>query len=191
MLKKGLRTAYKNRRKTVSNAWLSHASLSIANSLLELPIWHLDYYHIFLPILQQREIDTQFVLSMLQRLNKHVLVPKVINNSKLKHYLLTDTTKFRMNSWRIPEPVDGVEIMSLKIDVVFIPLLAFDVKGNRVGYGKGFYDEFLKECREDVLKIGLSLFEAEEVIDDIDEHDVPLDYCVTPTKIYSFSDLAT
>lgn len=191
MQKNVLRAVYKNRRKTVSDDCLSDASLIIANTLMELPIWHLDYFHIFLPISKKKEIDTHFVLSLLQERDKHVLVPKVIYGGVLKHYLLTDTTKFRMNSWQIPEPVDGIEITSHKIDVVFIPLLAFDVKGNRVGYGKGFYDKFLRECREDVLKIGLSLFEAEEIIDDIDEFDVPLNYCVTPKKIYSFSVLAT
>ena len=48
--------------------------------------------------------------------------------------------------------------------MVFVPLLAFDKAGNRVGYGKGFYDLFLSECRQDVIKVGLSFFEAEEEI---------------------------
>ena len=64
--------------------------------------------------------------------------------------------------------------------------MAFDGKGNRIGYGKGFYDEFLKNCSKDTLKIGLSFFEAEAAIDGIEPHDIPLDYCVTPEKIYTF-----
>ena len=70
--------------------------------------------------------------------------------------------------------------------MVFVPLVAFDELGNRVGYGKGFYDEFLKNCSKDTIKIGLSFFEAEAVISDIELHDVPLDFCVTPGKIYNF-----
>ena len=85
-----------------------------------------------------------------------------------------------------PEPVDGVEIPSTKIDVVFVPLLAFDEKGNRAGYGKGFYDAFLSECKPDAIKIGLSFFESEELITDVFEGDVKLDYCVTPNSIHSF-----
>ena len=69
---------------------------------------------------------------------------------------------------------------------MFIPLLAFDVCGNRVGYGKGFYDDFLKNCSKDTVKIGLSFFEAETVIHDVELHDVRLDYCVTPNKSYTF-----
>jgi 5-formyltetrahydrofolate cyclo-ligase len=55
--------------------------------------------------------------------------------------------------------------------VVFVPLLAFDKKGNRVGYGKGFYDAFLSKCKPETIKIGLSFFEAEETIDDVFEND--------------------
>lgn len=73
-----------------------------------------------------------------------------------------------------------------KIEVVFVPLLAFDKQGNRVGYGKGFYDRFLKQCKTDVVKIGLSLFDAEEEIEDVLENDIPLDYCITPNKIHEF-----
>ncbi len=188
MLKKDLRSDYKNRRKAVSVPSLMDLSSAIANALLEIPIWDFEYYHIFLPIPHKKEIDTHFILTILQGMDKNVVLPKVIGNDSLKHYLLTDATKFRSNRWSIPEPVDGIEIAPDKIDVVFLPLLAFDIKGNRVGYGKGFYDTFLGECRKEVKKIGLSLFEAEKIIEDINENDVPLDYCITPKNIYSFSD---
>jgi 5-formyltetrahydrofolate cyclo-ligase len=82
--------------------------------------------------------------------------------------------------------VDGLEVPVSKIDVVFVPLLAFDKNGNRVGYGKGFYDNFLAKCREDVIKIGLSFFEPEEIIDDVFKTDIRLDYCVTPFGINNF-----
>ncbi len=191
MLKKDLRSEYRNRRKSVSESSLLASSLAIANLSLAVPIWDFDYYHIFLPITQQKEIDTHFILTILQGKDKNVVLPKVTGNGSLHHYLLTDATEFRTSRWNIPEPVDGIEIPTDKIDVVFIPLLAFDKKGNRVGYGKGFYDTFLRECRKDVKKIGVSLFEAEDSIEDINANDIPLDYCITPNKIYSFSVLAT
>ena len=191
MRKQDLRSKYRNRRKSVSESSLSASSLAIANASLTVPIWDCDYYHIFLPISQQKEIDTHFILTILQGKDKNVVIPKVSGNDSLKHYLLTDATTFQTNRWNIPEPVDGIEIPTDKIDVVFIPLLAFDRTGNRVGYGKGFYDTFLKECRKDVKKIGVSLFEAEDIIEDINAYDIPLDYCITPKKIYSFSVLAT
>ena len=186
MIKKNLRSVYKIRRDSLSDESFSLNSSIISNAILSLPIWHLDYFHIFLPISQQKEIDTNLIISSLRSQGKKIVVPKIVGKGELSHYLLTNTTKFNINAWNIPEPVDGTEIKPQQIDVVFIPLLAFDLIGNRVGYGKGFYDKFLGNCEKDVIKIGLSLFEAEDIIEDIDEFDVPLDYCVTPKKTYSF-----
>ena len=104
----------------------------------------------------------------------------------MTHYLLTDNTKFQKNKYNIYEPVDGLEVPNAKIEVVFVPLLAYDKKGNRVGYGKGFYDNFLSKCKDDVIKIGLSFFEPEEAIDAISPTDIRLDYCVTPTSLFNF-----
>ncbi len=187
MLKKNLRLHYKALRKDVSPQALLNSSLSIANKLLGLPIWNLDYYHIFLPISSKNEVDTSFVLSILQGKDKNIILPKIQCEQSLQHILLTDNTKLLANSWGVPEPVEGIEVPTEKVDVVFVPLLAFDENGNRVGYGKGFYDNFLNDCRKDVIKVGLSLFPAEAMISDINENDIPLDYCVTPEKIYSFS----
>lgn len=185
MTKKDLRLDFKKRRKNISRQFLANASLGIANNCLKLPIWDFDYYHIFLPITDKKEPDTSYLLSVLQGKDKNIILPKVSGNN-LKHYLLTDSTRLKNSDWNIPEPVDGIEVSTQKIDVVFVPLLAFDQKGNRVGYGQGFYDNFLASCRPDAIKVGLSLFEPAKEITDIFEKDIALDYCVTPDKNYSF-----
>lgn len=105
------------------------------------------------------------------------------------HFLLTDNIFIKKNEYHIPEPIDGIEIPNEKIDVVFIPLLAFDVYGNRVGYGKGFYDRFLALCKPETIKIGLSFFEAENIISNISLNDIQLDYCVSSKKTYVFKRL--
>ena len=149
-------------------------SLEIANRILELSIWEQQYFHLFLPIEKKKEINTEYILSILQGKDKNVILPKVVGQG-LKHYLLLDSTNLLVNSWGIPEPVEGVEIEPKKIDVVFVPLLAFDKQGHRIGYGKGMYDDFLAECRNDVVKIGLSFFEAEEEFAEVFSSDIPLD----------------
>lgn len=188
--KKELRIKYKRLRELLTPEEIEEGSLEIANNLLNLPIWNNEYFHLFLSISEKREVDTQAILHILQGKDKNIVLSKAdFEEATLTNYLLTDSTTIKVNDWGIPEPVDGIEIPVSKVDVVFIPLLVYDEKGNRIGYGKGFYDRFLSRCKPEVVKIGLSFFQAEEELLEIDEHDVPLDYCVTPEKIYNFKNL--
>lgn len=174
-------------RENLSSAEIETQSLAIANLALRGDFWNKQVYHIFLPIVEMKEVDTEFLLQILAGKDKDIVVSKSdFSTRKMTHFLLTDSTKFIKNEHNIPEPVDGFEVSAEKIDVVFLPLLAFDETGNRVGYGKGFYDGFLAECKPETIKIGLSFFEAEPLIDDVFESDVPLDFCITSSKIYSF-----
>ena len=187
MIKKELRLKYKVLRAQLSPEDIEDKSLAIANQAIKTDIWNNLYYHIFLSITEHKEVDTEFLLQVLAGKDKEILVSKSdFETRKMIHFLLTDNTKFKKNEYNIPEPIDGIGVPSSKIDVVFVPLLAFDKKGNRVGYGKGFYDNFLAECKPEVVKIGLSFFEAEEEISDVFESDVKLDFCITPEKVYAF-----
>jgi 5-formyltetrahydrofolate cyclo-ligase len=155
--------------------------------LLELPIWDKIYFHIYLPITEHNEVNTEFILHILQGRDKDIIVSRSnFKTLEMIHFLLTDSTKIKKNEYNIPEPVDGIEVPTYKIEVVFVPLLAFDKQGHRVGYGKGFYDKLLSECKPKTIKIGLSFFEAEESIANIFDTDIKLDYCVTPKKVYTF-----
>ena len=90
------------------------------------------------------------------------------------------------NKWGIPEPESGLVIDPQQIDVILVPLLAVDKQGFRVGYGKGFYDRFIARCRPDIITIGLSFFEPVHRIEDLGSYDVPLQFCVTPERLYRF-----
>lgn len=187
MLKKALRLHYKTLRKQLSENQLEEMSLAVANNVLTLPIWEKTYFHIFLPIEAHNEVNTEFILHLLSGKDKEIVISKSdFETRNMTHFLLTDNTKIKKNEYNIPEPVDGIEVPAKKIEVVFIPLLAYDKLGNRVGYGKGFYDKFLSECQTETIKIGLSFFEPEEQITDVFETDVKLDYCVTPNAVFKF-----
>ncbi|PWA11429.1 5-formyltetrahydrofolate cyclo-ligase [Flavobacterium laiguense] len=188
MLKKELRQKYKVLRQNLTATEIENLSLAIANEILKLPIWEKTYFHVFLSITEQKEVDTEFILHVLSGKDKEIVVSKSdFKTRDMTHFLLTDNTRIKKNEYNIPEPVDGLEVPATKIDVVFVPLLAFDKKGHRVGYGKGFYDKFLSECKPETIKIGLSFFEPEELISDVFESDVLLDYCVTPNGVSVFS----
>jgi len=186
MLKKKLRLTYTDKRNSLPPETREQKSLDIANRCLKLPIWDFQFYHIFLSIPEKNEVDTSFLLTVLQGKDKDIAVPKVSGEGELIHYLLTDATVFRTSKWGIPEPISGVQIAPEQLEVVFLPLLAFDMEGYRVGYGGGFYDSFLSRCRENVLKVGLSFFEPVDKIDDRHSMDIPMDFCVTPEKVYAF-----
>ncbi len=189
MNKKELRKKYKSLRNLLSQNDIEEKSIQIANQLLKIDVWSKTYYHLFLSIKNQKEMDTEQILHILFARNKEVVVPKSdFKNNSLSHFLLTENTKLKTNQYGIPEPVNGLPVPDNMIDVVFVPLLAFDKKGNRVGYGKGFYDGFLIKCKPNTIKIGFSFYESEEVIDDVYEGDIPLDFCVTPNKIYQFNE---
>jgi 5-formyltetrahydrofolate cyclo-ligase len=96
-----------------------------------------------------------------------------------------DTT-FTKKELNLYEPDNDEVVPAEMIDMVFVPLLAFDEQGYRVGYGKGFYDKYLAECREDCIKAGFSYFGPFRSLDDHNEFDVPLDICITPQNLYVF-----
>jgi len=186
--KANLRSQYKSLRKALTQDQIEDFSLDIANQLLTLPIWKYDYYHIFLTIAEQNEVNTDYILNILSGKDKNIIISRSnFSTREMTHYLLTDSTKIVKNKWNIPEPTNGVPIPSNFVDVVFIPLLAFDTNGHRVGYGKGFYDKFLSTCKPDTLKIGLSFFEISDKIADTNPFDITLNYCITPNKIYNFN----
>lgn len=184
MTKNELRKKYKELRFNLTETQIDDLSLALANNVLKLDIWKHSFYHIFLTIEEQKEINTDYILNILSGKDKNILISKSnFSTGKMTHFLLTDNTVIKKNNYNIPEPIDGIEIKEDKIDVVFVPLLAFDKQGNRVGYGKGFYDRFLAKCKPETIKIGLSFFEAEDKITDVFDKDIALDYCVSPNQI--------
>ena len=194
MDKKEARKKSKEARKQLSQEEIEDKSLAIANQLLRMDtvpsgrlVWDKLYYHLFLTIEEQKEINTEYILQILAGKDKEIVISKCeFATLGMTHFLLTDNTKIKKNSYNVPEPVDGLEVPDAKIDVVFVPLLAYDKQGNRVGYGKGFYDNFLSKCKPETIKIGLSFFPPEEKINDVSANDVKLDFCVTAEEIFEF-----
>ena len=186
LTKLALRKSFLKKRHALSDQEHEDKSFAIANNCLKLPIWHLDYYHIYLPIKAKAEIDTTLILTLLQGKDKQVILPK-IKGSELEHILLTDNTKLKINNLGIPEPEKGIKITPEQIDVIFLPLLAWDKSGNRLGYGKGFYDKFLSLCKTNTIKVGLSFFNPVNKIIDTSPDDIKMDFCVTPNGIKKFT----
>jgi|TARA_X000000950_G_scaffold109657_1_gene138198 5-formyltetrahydrofolate cyclo-ligase len=182
-----LRIQYRRRREALNPQQIDDLSILIVNRCLELKLWDQSTYHLFMSSRKNNEIDTSLLLSVIQGKDKQPVIPKMVGDHDLEHYLLLDQTPIKINQWGIPEPQSGIKIDSEQIEVVFVPLLIFDLQGHRVGYGKGYYDRFLAKCKPGTIKVGLSFFDPIERIKDIESHDIPIDFGVTPNKSYEFS----
>jgi 5-formyltetrahydrofolate cyclo-ligase len=143
----------------------------------------------FQPILERKEVQMSFIHEKLESLGHELCFPRVEDENTMAAYHNLGGNNFVISPWGIqePDPQNSKYIPAHEIDLIVIPLLAFDSHGNRVGYGKGYYDRFLKDCRPDALKIGICLDEPVQRIDDVESHDIPLDLCITPTGIHLFS----
>ena len=186
MFKRELRKVYKLKRSSLTNT--ETLSIEIANKTLEIDIWNLQNYHVFFPIEKHKEVDSKLIIQIAQGKDKNVILPKLNLESKtIDSFLLTDSTLLKTNYLGISEPFNGIQINNNQIDLVFVPLLAFDNFGHRVGYGGGYYDKFLSKCPR-AIKVGLSYFDPINKIEDINSKDIKLDYCITPNKVYKFSE---
>lgn len=183
MNKETLRKVYLGKRLTLTNKERSRRNQSILDQIFtEFPFRNTQYIHIFLSIESKGEVNTWPIIERLEREYPgiNIVIPKVGKGNKLHHYRFKADDEIVLNNWSIPEPSTGEEISPQKLDLVFVPLICFDRKGHRIGYGKGYYDRFLKECREDTLKVGLSLAPPLDLIPYSDTFDIPLNRVVYP-----------
>ena len=180
-----LRKIYTEKRKTMSSAEVEDLSKSIFKQFLEaFDMSKVKNVHIFLPIKQKNEVSTWDFIEYFWKEEMSVFVPKMVQN-EIKTIQLKPDTPLKENGWGILEPEDNF-VENIKFDIVITPLLYCDNQGNRVGYGKGFYDMFFSKTDRGALKVGVSFFPPAALISDVSEQDVPLDYLVTPTEVLSF-----
>jgi len=183
-----LRKTYLVRQRSLSLEQRTKKSRLISDRFFQtFDLNQIKFLHCFIAIEKFNEIDTSLIFERFWREFPQIttLVPRVdFETGEMQSLKFTADTELVQNAWQIHEPSHNEYVETEKINMVLAPLLCFDEKGHRVGYGKGFYDKFLSRCREDCVKIGLSYFEPVEEILDVSEFDVSLDYFVTPNDIF-------
>ncbi|WP_288374750.1 5-formyltetrahydrofolate cyclo-ligase [uncultured Chryseobacterium sp.] len=186
MLKAELRKKYTQKRKALSRDEAFLLSEKIFDNFVQyFRPEESEKVHVFIPIAARREIDTQIFIDYFLARNIRVYVPKIVGNKLLNIEIFKDTL-FQTNNWGISEPVSSEDSGESAFDYVITPLLYCDRKGNRVGYGKGFYDGLFQNLSARTKKIGVNYFNPDEYVDDVWENDIPLDYLVTPVEVLSF-----
>ena len=190
MTKQELRKSYLQKRKALSEA----EYLALNQRLTEIFFTSVDLsfinvLHTFLPVVEKREPDTWLIIDRIRREFPHIRlsVPRVnTETDQLENFYFEGLHQLKKNNWGILEPTQGIPTPPEKIDLVLVPLLAFDKQGNRVGYGKGYYDRFLKTLRPTCTKIGISHFDAPNEIDSVASFDVSLNSALTPSQLIQF-----
>jgi len=194
LTKAALRRAALPRRQALTKAEVAERSQLLSDHLFRhFPVAQWRWLHVFLPLARKNEQDTWPIIHRLwaERLPVRLAAPVVQPDGiSLKHYELTSDTPLITSRWGIPEPVasPAAEVLPPQLDAVLVPLLACDEQGQRVGYGGGFYDRFLAECRPDTLFIGLSILDDAPVpaLADVLPTDVPLHAYLTPGGVWNF-----
>lgn len=190
-----LRKHYLAERKKLSEERIRQVSQEIS---LRFTDWIANYtqrtdiqsVHCFLPIRKQKEIDMHFIIDHLRHRYpdiRIILSKSQPGNYSMEHFVWHESLPLVENALGILEPQTGELVHTDQIDIVLVPLLVFDEAGHRVGYGKGYYDRFLADCRPETVKIGLSIFPPVPSISDVSQWDVQLNYCITPEKVWKFA----
>lgn len=190
MTKKELRNIFKEKRKALSVHDIEKFNDLILINFQKLKLPFINCVHTYVASLKLGEPDTATIVRYLQFKNPliKIVIPKIdIHSGNINHYHFDEGVELITNAYGIDEPKEGNLISEDEIDLVLIPLLAFDRRGFRVGFGKGYYDKFLARCKPNVIKTGLSFFDPVDEIKDISGFDIPLNFCITPAEIFSFS----
>ena len=184
--KADLRDFYIKKRNLINPDLLSDISKKCADQITSFDFKG-KFVSVFLPIQKFNEIDTKFIIQIIIKSGGSVCVSRTdFKEKKMELFIYEGAAQIKNNKHGIPEPIYGNICDVLRIDYVLVPLLCFDQEGNRVGYGQGFYDKFLSSCRGNCIKIGLSHFDPIDKIEDSNDMDIKLDFCITPNKTYAF-----
>lgn len=141
--------------------------------------WFEGAKHIFIYLSFQKEVDTFPIIRESLKAGKTILVPWTVNQQEMIPVVLKKLENLEKGKWGIPQPVEKFPFPREKIDLVILPGLAFDKKGNRLGRGKAFYDRFLSSLSSRIKKVALAY--SFQVIDNLptDHHDIPVEEIIT------------
>ena len=190
MTKEELRKVYIQKRSSLSDLEYTELNDELCEVFLKnADLSGIKILHCFLPIEGRKEPDTRLIIKQISERYPYlqIAIPRVNEMTQsLENILFESTTVLKKSAWGIPEPEYGIVISPDKIGMALVPMLIFDRRGHRVGYGKGFYDKFLTTTSQDCKRVGICLFDPVDKIDNIMEFDERLDQCITPNGSYTF-----
>jgi 5-formyltetrahydrofolate cyclo-ligase len=189
MTKKELRKLYKEKRNSLTDTERSKMDDLLLIQLQQAGLPFIQTLLSYWPIESNNEPNTHPFSRYIDFLNPGLVVGYPVadfGTGKMKAVATDEQTIFVKNEYHIYEPSEANIINPAAIDMIFVPLLAVDQGGYRLGYGKGFYDRYLSGCSSSCLKIGFSYFDPINEIPEKQDFDIPLNLCITPQTVYVF-----
>ena len=182
--KKILRNKILSRRDSLNIKEKESIDNSIFNKLISTDLYKKSK-SIFIYLSFGTEIDTKKIINRAFQDKKEVYIPKIYKKDKsMKAIRLNSFEDLNKNSMGILEPIDDSDYINKEeIDLIIVPGVVFDLNGNRIGYGGGYYDRYLEDIKKVSNKVALAY--DLQIVDFIDPeaHDISVDYIITNTKV--------
>lgn len=181
-MKEQLRKKYLKIRKNMSKQEVASKSLSIYNKLNNYN-GYTTCREVFIYVSNDNEVDTLSIIIKAFIDNKKVAVPKVIGKRLMKFYYINSINDLEIGKFNILEPVTAKEAYPTAHTLFIMPGIVFDYNKNRIGFGGGYYDYYLSQCKTQFEKIALCY--DIQIVDKIivDEHDINPDLILTESNI--------
>jgi len=178
-----LRSDLRQRRQSLGQEQQLQAARDMAQQVASLPLWH-DAQRIALYLAADGEIDTGPLAEAARDLGKQLFLPVIHANQRLSFAAWEKGASLVSNRYGIPEPPPGSEQCAPEaLEIIFLPLVAWDKSGHRLGMGSGFYDRTLDGIKGP-LRVGLA-HEVQQVASvPHDPWDIALHFVATNAALY-------
>lgn len=185
--KSELRKQLKEARSRLDEEEVQTKSAAIIDRLKKSLDWTtINHVHLYLPIVDNKEVDTWNLLEWIWSNHPSTTTSTSVYGESIaiQHAIITPDTTFEADNLGIPTPIMSFKAQPLSYDSIIVPVLGFDEKLNRIGYGRGVYDSFLAK-QPKAKRVGLAYENCR--IDSVpaEPHDVRLNMILTEAKLYN------
>lgn len=130
-------------------------------------------HHLGLYVSFQNEVDTHRLIAYCFQIGKKVSVPRVTGDS-MEFYEITSFDDLSTGTFGVLEPNRARHTDKNQLSVIYVPLLAYDKNNHRIGYGKGYYDRYLADFKNQTIGLAFSIQEVDLIA--TNPFDFPLNF---------------
>ena len=156
--------------------------------LSEIPQWK-EAKIIALTKSMEIEFSTKNIVTLARSQGKQIVVPITFSNRQMRFAYWNPQTEFRKNPFGIEEPIDPIWVNEEEIDLVIVPGLAYSKKGERLGFGGGYYDCFLSQGEYDTVSLAYMEQVYETALWDVEKFDIPVEWLITIEGVIHVNEL--